>query len=1462
MSPSPSDSSKANIIAFVNPFPNFAATPRLEILVDWRDAPTWNNALGTSIDFEIYAVKADQAAQYLADDTTHLGKPVLTSSDLTPSLPEKDITVIRRRIEGYLHLSGILSQYTFPPSDRLASIARAADLSAFAPQKAGAAGKWVSEPIRVPHPPEFHQDVTANSQLLLAHVAHLRVWNENLITRYIEAEKDPKLRILTTGTGQDAPPVLEALRNAARNEPTFGRILNVLYCFEISSDGFKRLQSAKSDFLWLYARPSNLSTSGSDVVLVPTRLVVDAMGAASYLEQDAETRKGVSFKDVIAAYQPNKVSAHQLISSEVFETLPPTSHRHLIYTKRTKAAIHAHVTQLKNWTLNKATGSIAEFLRFKRPGDADTFKAKCLDSVETDVQSIYNVDRPYDSIGIVWDHDQAVPTQNVNAAHVGYKGFRIDRVTDKGSDSTCIVEKHILFPSGQDIYLTESDLLGSVEGFVPVDCQNDPTIGPYKADTSAKDIEMVVPRQFHVFDGYNSATVNPLDQLISSAPEDIVVSAADPLVVLKNISRTGRLLKYGDEIGFGVRKVAMTGLSPLCDVKTSLKTWSTSQPDSIFLFQRYVPIQEPAIKLSLRELKPQSQAGNGSDQSTNLYQVTGSSPRLQLGVQYPLAHYKLALHAAVEIGDLGDDFNTACKSFVYRNDQKLDSSGFLRAFDPHASSVEVVSQIWYPFSANPAKDRQLTTGRSKRSTNTAGLSFSDLVVKAQQMLADQKYPENFDVPVLMPGHYEPTVDLRDVPDPQIFVGLRNRIQCRGGYDNPPNPQLSKEVFLTPPLENPKITRAWTLNPVVHPSDKPFAIGGDVDPKVAAKQMAGSASSYGSLLAARLERYLSVPPTQQDTTSPGDSVTEPARGTPFQWRKRLMPAPYMPGADKQKYYSSNVAAFSKYFTFLSANILKADYGNSGLSVSPTISPKDPSNGDYTIIANWSGAHRQMVIPGFHFPRPVTVEEVLPDSIHDIGYVASLGDLLASTRKLPFIDDDVVWIVRLQWRVDLTKSGIPRGYELSAVKEFRVYLTEGTDLDLNNLPPSIATLPVPSRQALNNYDLDQVWWVMFDAVADRKKHDRKYHVVAFPQDGAIFTTNEWFEIPVLLPCSEFDSQPEKLVPLPLKADPDRGFAFIFNVPAGLDKEARKKLKVALRVAHAVGDPLLATDNSAKALESDRTELNEGNALNQALLKACSDPNGLPAALDYLFPSLPSVFIQENEFPKNPFADGPGTVPQSVDGWVWANGTLHVPDNGNKLVFSHVLSAMDTQNPPTKNPFLKFNIAYFSPESYPRLRHTTGSDFILSEWVQAFPDDLVVEETNKPVGLIIKNAWGGNSSAGAAKQEACVLYRFHTFISQKQDGNIPAFHVSSFYSSSPVLSYVNLATKLRDSLLKFGLNDLSTTQGLQLTIGVEEGLWALASATSPGMEQVGAGSEAVFVVLRSGKAAFGLPFAKLVK
>jgi hypothetical protein len=1464
MSSSPSDSSKANVVAFLNPFVGASAIPRLEILVDWRDAAAWNNALETSIQFEIYAVKADQPVQYASDDTAHLGTPVLTSVDLTPSLPEKDIAVIRKRVEGYLHLSSILSQYSFPTSDRLASIARAADLSAFAPQKAGAAGKWESEPIRVPHPPEFHLDNEGSSQLLLAHAAHLRVWNENVVTRYIEAEKDPKLRILTTGTG-GVPPVLEALRNAARNEPTFGRILNVLYYFEISAAGFKRLRGAKSDFLWLYARPANLSITGPDLVLVPTRLVVDAKGGGTYLEQDAETRTGMSVNDVIAAYQPNKVTAHQLISSEVFETLPPTDHRHLIYTKRTKATVHTHIAQLKQWSRTEDDGSIAQFLRFKTPTDAITFKTKCLDSIETDVQSIYNVDRPYDSIGIVWDQNQTVPTQNVSAAHVGYKGFRIDRITDKGSDSTCKVEKRLLFPSGHDIDLAESDLLGPVEGYVPVDNQNDPTIGAYKADTSAKEIELVVPRQFLVFDGYNSTAVNPLDQLLSTTSEDIVANAADPIVVLSNVSRTGRMLKYGDEIGFGVRKVAMTGLSPACDVKVNLKTLPASQHDPIFSFQRFVPIQEPAVKLGLQDLITLGEAGNGTDQSTNVYQVDGPSPKLKIEAQYPLAHYKLALQAATDIGDIGDDFNAACKSFVFRNEQKIDSSGFLRAFDPHASSVDVVSQVWYPFKANPSKGRQLATGKSSRSTKIGRLSFSDLVVKAQRMLADEVYPEAFDLPAMMPGNYQPQVGSKDLPDPQIFVGLRNRIQCRAGFDSDPvNPQLSPEVFPKAPLENPKITRAWTLNPVVHPSGKQFPIGGTVSPKDAAKKMTSSVSNYASIATARLERYLIVPPSQQATTGSADSVSEPARGTPFQWRKRLMPIPYVSGADKNIYYSSNQQAFDKYFAFISANVLKGDYGGSGPSASPVISAKNPTNGDYTMVANWSGANREMVIPGFHFPRPITVEEIPPDTSHEIAYRASLGDLLASSRHLPFVDDDIVWTVRLQWRVDLAKAEIPRGYELAAVKEFCIYRTEGTNIDLSKLPAPIATLLVPSRQALNRYDLDQVWWVMFDAITDREKHDYKYHVVAFPQDGAIFSTNEWFEISVPLPCSEFDLQPERLVPLPLAADPDRGFAFVFNVPAEMDVEARKKLKVAVRIAQSVGDPLLATDNSAKALESDRTEFNEGNAVNLALLKACSDPTGLPAALDLIFPNLASAYIQENGFPKNPFADGTGADPQSMDGWTWVNGPLYLPNKGNKLVFSHVLPAMDAQKSPTKNPFLKFHIAYFNPENYPRLRHTTGSDFILSDWVQAFPGDLIVEETTAPAGLRVKNAWGASPAAGASKHEARVLYRIHAFISDKRDRNIPAFHVSSFYCSEPVVSYSDLAAKLRDSLSKFELKDLSTQDpsSLELAIGVEEGLWALASATSPGTQQAGAGSGAVFVVLRSTKAAFVLSFVNLFR
>jgi hypothetical protein len=458
--------------------------------------------------------------------------------------------------------------------------------------------------------------------------------------------------------------------------------------------------------------------------------------------------------------------------------------------------------------------------------------------------------------------------------------------------------------------------------------------------------------------------------------------------------------------------------------------------------------------------------------------------------------------------------------------------------------------------------------------------------------------------------------------------------------------------------------------------------------------------------------------------------------------------------------------------------------------------------------------------------------------------------------------------LQWKLDLKQTEIPRAFELAAVKEFHVYVTEqDKDLDFAHLPPPIAILPLPSRKALLRYDLDSVRWVLFDAVADRGVHNFRYHVLAVPKDRAIFTQNQWFDIPVSVPSSNFDSKPETLVPLPLSADPNRGFAFIFNEPPGLDDSDREKLRVALRITQSVGDPLLALDAAAASLQSDHTELDEGNKLNALLLKACSDPaNSLASALDHLFPAMRSAVHIETAIPQPPF--------EGVDGWTAPNGPPIIVSSNSKVFFSHAMPGMDAMAPKkrqmaesvaTKNPFLKFHIAYFSPKNYPRLRHTTGSEFILSDWLQAFPNDLVFDESNSGT-VTLRNAWGGAKAPNGVPQDAVILCRFHVFISNPKEKHLPAFHLSSFYSGDPYFTLSTLRGKVGTALQRFGLSVLSSKDqsDTDLTVVGEEGLWAVTSSPQPAAitGAAPAVTEAAFLVLRSTKEPFVVETSKVLK
>ncbi len=1451
MSPIVAATQKANVVAFLNPWFGKNPVPQLEVLIDWTEAAAWGSTLPKPIEFDIYVVQGSPR-QVTADKVSSLGSPVLTSADLIPLPSEDHLAPIRAAIDGYLHPAALLANHTFPSSSELNSIAEAKNLSAFSDPK-------VSEPIAVPHPTEFHLDPKANSLNLLKHVARLRLWQENVRTRAKEAETNSRMRILSTGVGTAEGPILEALRSAARSEPIFGRVLNVLHFFDIRPDAFRHLRMS-GNFLWLYARPKNIATmagvklSDAEIMLTPTRVALETSGACSYLEQDAETKTPLKVSDAKQSFEAPDVTAHQLISPAVLSGLPPNTHRHVVYTAKTKEHLKNHVAGLTT------VQEIQKQLRL-RSVDAAMFKAKCLNSIEDDVYGFEHIDRAYDSIGVVWDRKHALPTVAPTAAHVGYKGFRVDLASKSGSIATGTVEKSVRFSSGEDLIFSDAKQVSLLEGYLPVSCQRDPTLPPYQAGKDAAEMDLILPRNFLVFDGYNTVSVNPLDGLVSSQPDKDVSDAAAQLVAVVNRSASDWMLKYGNDIGFYVRKVALTGMSARLNEKRTLDP--LLENSQRLTFQRYVPIQAPGTEVSALGMSSSHQDAQG--QGSNVYNVHGSSPQFRLRVQCPLAHYKLLLHSVSDVGDLGDDFNDACRIFLQRTQAKQDVAGFLRGLDPHASHIDVISTVWFPFSTNPGGDRYIVTGTSSVETHTSGGNFADLIVKAQKMLNNGEATGEFAVHVAMPGSYDIPGSEAD-SDAQILAGLRNRLQCRGRYDEKPvNSQLSSQVFKP---GNPNAVRSWTLNPIIHTAKDTQPIGGDVGKKPGPETLRGPARVYASLHDARLERYLSVPPTQKDGTAspiiPSD-ITEPSRGTPFEWRGRLAPLQFSGSTpdDKKNYYSANRDSFDIYRAFLQDNILKADLsipGQGGTPVSLSVSVSESDN--YPLQAIWAGSNRQLVVPGFNFPRDVGVTEVAkPDG--QVEYRAKLAELAAATqpgsqtRHLPFADDEIVWVVRVQWRIDLKKSKLSRPYDIAAVKEFQVYRREiaGADSDSGTL---IATLKVPSLEALRTHDLDQVWWVLFDGVTDRSVHRYGYRVVAIPKDELIFASAKWFDATVDLPCSRFDPQPEKLVALPVQANPNRGFAFLFNAPAGLANGDSDKFRVAVRTANAVGDPLLATDSSAAALQSARNEITEGQKLNATLIKACSDAGTVPTALQALFPSQPSLIAVENQIPDKAFATDPGSNPQSVDGWTWV-ADLRLPSENGKIVISHFLTGFEK----TKNPFLQFHFAYYLPTDYPRLRHTAASDFVLSDWVQAFPDDLLLEQDSS-VGIKVKNAWEGSPKPGAI--DASILFRFHVFVanSDKAKAGVPAFHVSSFYMAAPAVSFEALRAKLKAGLTLMGIDPSAASTNREAMIAnivAEEGLWAMASADSASAGALATKSESVFVVLRGTSKPFSVNLRTLL-
>ncbi|HXI29240.1 MAG TPA: hypothetical protein VNG89_12465, partial [Vicinamibacterales bacterium] len=200
-------------------------------------------------------------------------------------------------------------------------------------------------------------------------------------------------------------------------------------------------------------------------------------------------------------------------------------------------------------------------------------------------------------------------------------------------------------------------------------------------------------------------------------------------------------------------------------------------------------------------------------------------------------------------------------------------------------------------------------------------------------------------------------------------------------------------------------------------------------------------------------------------------------------------------------------------------------------------------------------------------------------HGSGAVATAAIGPSQPRKLPWVDADVIWNVRIGWRVPLRGSRIERPLELAAVREFRLFRSERDECG-NEVKRRLATLRRPGFDTLDRIDLDQVEFVWIDAITDRDLHEFTYSIVAVPEDCNTFREQEWYSLKVNVPDSRIAARPESARYLPMLAKQDgsgttRSLAVYFSDAAVRSNADR----VSYFFARAADDPMLSIKPVAK-------------------------------------------------------------------------------------------------------------------------------------------------------------------------------------------------------------------------------------------------------------------------------------------
>jgi hypothetical protein len=432
-----------------------------------------------------------------------------------------------------------------------------------------------------------------------------------------------------------------------------------------------------------------------------------------------------------------------------------------------------------------------------------------------------------------------------------------------------------------------------------------------------------------------------------------------------------------------------------------------------------------------------------------------------------------------------------------------------------------------------------------------------------------------------------------------------------------------------------------------------------------------------------------------------------------------------------------------------------------------------------------------------------------------------------RRLPWVDVDIVWAIRLGWRVPLSGGPIERPLELAAVREFRLFRRDlrqaGNRSDLpREFSPPLATLTRPGVDTLQSVDLDLVEFTWVDAITDREPHEYEYKVVAVPEDPNTFTSQTWFTFRVDVPDSRIAPRPESMRFLPMLAHKEdgqttRSLALYFS-----DSAIRGRADhTTMRFARTADDPMLPIEPRAKVgslrgsyIPKEWHELFPPGRVNVRVVSSwqeiAADPAGLEGSL------APTIDCD------------PPSEDRRARLFVIASKT----DDGRRLIWPESSAELG-------NPFFKLHLSTYDERRLPALVHTAASEPAESDWLQFYPDDL--EWLPAQNVIAIASPWGAES----ADPENLVWYRFHFFAQATTE---LLFHVSTFYSHAPSLTVDDARREaLVKSLTRFGWKP---QKSLALSVRAEEGLLASTYAidATSGKRLAVADPAGRFVVLRS--------------